>query len=450
MKYFSTNRKSAPVSFSEATLQGQPDDKGLFFPEKIPQLSEDFWEDFAEKSKAQIAFEVIKPYVGDEIDEKTLFQICEETVNFDFPLVKITENISTLELFHGATLAFKDVGARFMSRCLQYFSREKKEKTIVIVATSGDTGGAVANGFFDVAGIEVVILYPKGKVSSVQELQLTTLGKNISALEVSGNFDDCQNLAKTALADDELKKKVFLTSANSINVARWLPQQFYYFYALQQWTTKMENGKWKTENEIRNPKSKIQNPVICVPSGNFGNICAGILAHISGLPCDKFIAATNTNDIIPNFLETGEMTIKSSVATLSNAMDVANPSNFVRILEIFGQDYLNLKEKMEARSVSDEITAKTMHEVYEKYGYILDPHGAVGFYALEKYLTENPEKQGYFLETAHPVKFDSVEKIIGTYGEMPESVKNLFEKEKHSVEIEAKYEELKEILLEKI
>lgn len=430
MQYFSTNRKSAHVSFREATLNGQPDDKGLYFPEQIPKLSEDFWRDFADKSKPQIAFEVIKPFVGDVIDDEMLFQICAETVNFDFPLVKITENISTLELFHGATLAFKDVGARFMSRCLQYFSQKKKEKTIVIVATSGDTGGAVAAGFYDVQDVEVIILYPKGKVSKVQELQLTTLGKNISALEVEGNFDDCQMLAKTALADTELKQKVFLTSANSINVARWLPQQFYYFYALQQ--------------------SQIQNPIICVPSGNFGNICAGILAHISGLPCEKFIAACNANDVIPRFLQSGQFTQQPSVPTLSNAMDVANPSNFVRILEIFGQDFLNLKEKMESVSISDEITAETMREVYQKYDYVLDPHGAVGFYALEKYLEENPKKSGFFLETAHPIKFDSVEKILGTYGETPESVKDLFSRPKQSIEIDANYEDLREILLKKI
>ncbi len=439
MKYFSTNRKSAHVSFREATLNGQPDDKGLYFPEQIPTLSEDFWRDFQTKSKELIAFEVIKPFVSDTIADETLFQICAETVNFDFPLVKITENISTLELFHGATLAFKDVGARFMSRCLRYFSNEKAGKTIVIVATSGDTGGAVANGFYGVEGVEVVILYPKGKVSKVQELQLTTLGKNISALEVAGNFDDCQALAKTALADENLKQKVFLTSANSINVARWLPQQFYYFYAIQQWRKRVESGEWRVES-----------PVICVPSGNFGNICAGILAHISGLPCEKFIAATNANDVIPKFLESGEMQIKSSVATLSNAMDVGNPSNFVRILEIFGQDYLNLKEKMEAVSISDEITAETMREVFEKYNYVLDPHGAVGFYALEKYLEKNPDKKGFFLETAHPIKFDSVEEIVGTYGEMPKSVKDLFSKTKQSVEIEANYEDLREILLKKI
>ncbi len=439
MKYFSTNRKSAHVSFRDATLNGQPGDKGLYFPEQIPMLSADFWRDFSGKSKAQIAFEVIKPYIGDTIADETLFKICAETVNFEFPLVRISDNISTLELFHGATLAFKDVGARFMSRCLQLFSSEKAEKTIVIVATSGDTGGAVANGFYDVEGVEVVILYPKGKVSNVQELQLTTLGRNITALEVAGTFDDCQALAKTALADEDLKKRVFLTSANSINIARWLPQQFYYFYAYQHWI-----------NQIPNPKSQIPNPVICVPSGNFGNICAGILAHISGLPCEKFIAACNANDVIPQFMQSGRMENKKSVATLSNAMDVANPSNFVRILEIFGQDYLNLKEKMEAVSVTDEITAETMREVYAKYDYVLDPHGAVGYFALEKYLEKHPDKRGFVLETAHPVKFDSVEKIVGTYGEMPESVKELFSRPKHSVEISVNYDELKEVIIRKV
>lgn len=437
MQYFSTNRKSAHVSFRDATLNGQPEDKGLYFPEQIPKISESFWREFPEKPKEQIAFEIIKPFIGDDIDEETLFQICTETVNFDFPLVKITEKIYALELFHGATLAFKDVGARFMSRCLQYFSNKKQEKTIVIVATSGDTGGAVANGFYDVENIEVVILYPQGKVSHIQELQLTTLGKNISALEVKGNFDDCQMLAKTALADEELKRKVFLTSANSINVARWLPQQFYYFYALQQW-------------QICNSHSAFRIPVICVPSGNFGNICAGILSHISGLPCEKFIAACNANDVIPRFLQSGKIEQKSAVPTLSNAMDVANPSNFVRILEIFDNDFLNLKEKLEAVSVSDETTANTMREIFEEHNYILDPHGAVGFYALRKYLEENTRSEGFFLETAHPIKFDSVKKIIGTYGTMPESVKDLIEKTKQSIEIEANYEDLKEILLKKI
>lgn len=439
MQYFSTNRKSAHVSFREATLKGQPEDKGLYFPEKIPILSAEFWRDFPEKSKTQIAFEVIKPFVGDTIDEEILYTICDETVNFDFPLVKITENISTLELFHGATLAFKDVGARFMSRCLRYFSKEKSEKTIVIVATSGDTGGAVANGFYDVEGVDVVILYPKGKVSRVQELQLTTLGKNITALEVEGTFDDCQSLAKQTLADNSIKEKVFLTSANSINVARWLPQQFYYFYALQQWQKRVESRELG-----------VGSPIISVPSGNFGNICAGILAHVSGLSIKKFIAATNANDVIPNFLQTGKMEVKSSVATLSNAMDVAKPSNFVRILEIFDNDYLNLKEKMESVSVSDEMTVETMREVYKKYNYVLDPHGAVGFRALADYLEKNPDDKGFFLETAHPVKFDSVEEIVGTFGEIPESVKELYEKPKQSIEMKADYEDLKDLLLSKV
>ncbi|MDQ3801683.1 MAG: threonine synthase [Acidobacteriota bacterium] len=431
MKYFSTNRKSAHATFREAVLNGQPPDKGLYFPEKIPQLAADFWKDFPAKSKEQIAFEVIKPFVGAEIPDETLFEICAETVNFDFPLVKIAGSIYTLELFHGATLAFKDVGARFMSRCLRWFSREKREKTVVIVATSGDTGGAVANGFYDVAGVEVVILYPRGNVSRVQELQLATLGKNVTALEVEGNFDDCQTLAKTALADEELKKRVFLTSANSINVARWLPQQFYYFYALQQWR---EDAA----------------PVVSVPSGNFGNLAAGVLAHVRGLPVEKFIAACNANDAVPLFLESGNFQSKPSIATLSNAMDVGNPSNFVRILEIFEHDYPRLKDKLEAFSVSDEATARAMREVYEKHGYVLDPHGAVGFSALSEYLRKNPARKGFFLETAHPVKFDSVEKIVGTYGETPAAVSDLLKREKQSVRMKAGYEDLKEILLGKI
>ncbi|HEY8560768.1 MAG TPA: threonine synthase [Pyrinomonadaceae bacterium] len=439
MKYFSTNRKSVPVGFREATLNGQPDDKGLYFPERIPALAADFWRGFDEKSQAQIAFEVIAPYAGGDIEAETLFRICAETVDFDFPLVPVNEDISALELFHGSTLAFKDVGARFMSRCLGHFTSDKKEKTVVIVATSGDTGGAVANGFYGVENTEVVILYPRGKVSRVQELQLTTLGKNITALEVAGTFDDCQRLAKTALADEGLKREVFLTSANSINIARWLPQQFYYFYAYRQWIDK-----------IRNQKSEIRNPVVCVPSGNFGNLAAGILAHISGLPCEKFIAATNANDVIPQFLQTGNMKVKPSVATLSNAMDVANPSNFVRILEIFDNDHLNLKDKMEAESVSDETTSATMRAVYEKYGYVLDPHGAVGFYALSRYLEKNPGQKGFFLETAHPVKFDSVEALLGTAGDVPDSVKKLSSRAKRSVEIEANYQDLKEVLLKRI
>ena len=438
MKYFSTNRQTAHVSFRDAVLSGQPPDKGLYFPETIPRLSEEFWREMPEMSQAQIAFEIIKPYVGEEIDDESLLKICGETVNFEFPLVRITENIAALELFHGATLAFKDVGARFMSRCLRYFSRGGNEKIVVIVATSGDTGGAVAAGFHNVENVEVVILYPRGKVSNVQARQLTTLGGNISALEVIGNFDDCQKLAKTALADAELKEKIFLTSANSINVARWLPQQFYYFYAVRQW------------NEIQKSNNPIQNPVICVPSGNFGNICAGLLAKVSGLPCAGFIAATNSNDVVPQFLSSGEMPEKQSVATLSNAMDVASPSNFVRILEIFNKNFLSLKNNLEAVSVSDEMTARTMRDIFEKHGYVLDPHGAVGFYALNEYLKDHPTQKGFFLETAHPVKFDSVKEIVGTFGSVPPTIETLLKLPVNKIKIEADYDKLKRFLLNKI
>ena len=430
MHYFSTNRKSPHVSFRDAVRRGQPDDKGLYFPSEIPKLGDGLLGNLKTASNEQIAFDVIRPYVNGEMPDDILFDICGETVNFDFPLVHLTDHISTLELFHGPTLAFKDVGARFLSRCLRYFSRDTSEKTIVLVATSGDTGGAVAAGFHGVEGIEVVILYPKGKVSKVQELQLTTLGGNVTTLELRGTFDDCQALAKRALADKEMQAQVNLTSANSINVARWLPQQFYYFYALKQW-----DG---------------EPPVISVPSGNFGNLASGILAHISGLPVKHFIAACNANDVVPRFLQTADYQPRPSVATLSNAMDVGAPSNFVRILEMFDNDFLDLKAKLEAVSVADETTAATMREVYEKYDYILDPHGAVGYRALSDYLKNNPNERGIFLETAHPVKFDSVNEIIGTQGAVPAPVKDLFSKEKVSIEIGDDYDALREILLSRI
>ncbi|MBK8305376.1 MAG: threonine synthase [Chloracidobacterium sp.] len=430
MHYFSTNRVSPHVSFRDAVLNGQPDDKGLYFPSDIPRLEADFVDRLPDMANEQIAFDVIRPYVAGEIPDGTLFEICSETVNFDFPLVPITDRISTLELFHGPTLAFKDVGARFMSRCLRHFSQDNKEKTIVIVATSGDTGGAVAAGFHGVEGIEVVILYPKGKVSKVQELQLTTLGGNVTTLELHGNFDDCQALAKHALADSELQSKVHLTSANSINVARWLPQQFYYFFGLKQ--------------------SQGEPPVISVPSGNFGNLASGILAHISGLPVKKFIAACNANDVVTRFLETQNYEPHESVATLSNAMDVGAPSNFVRILEIFGNKFVDLKEKLESVSISDEVTAQTMREVYKETGYILDPHGAVGYRALADHLKTEPNSRGFFLETAHPVKFDSVREIIGTFGATPPSVEELYLKQKVSTEMDNDYGALREVLLSKI
>ena len=430
MLYFSTNNGSPKADFKEATIKGQAPDKGLYFPEKIPVLDKSFIDNLTQYSKEEIAFKVIRPYVGDTIPNNELERIVAETISFDFPLIKVEDNIFSLELFHGPTLAFKDVGARFMSRCLGYFVKDNDKKVTVLVATSGDTGGAVANGFYNVDGVDVVILYPSEKVSSVQELQLTTLGKNISALEIDGTFDDCQRMAKEAFADDELNRKLFLTSANSINVARWLPQQFYYFFAYTQWTNK------------NSP------PVISVPSGNFGNICAGLLAHRSGLPVSHFIAACNNNDVVTEYLETGNYTPKKSIATISNAMDVGNPSNFVRILELFHKEFNSLKNVMSSYSFSDEETKAILKDVFDKEHYLLDPHGAVGYGALKKYLQQHIELKGIFLETAHPVKFyDAVELIINKKVPMPAIVNDLLLLKKESVKMNANYEDLKEYLL---
>ena len=431
MEYYSTNNKSSRVNFREATIAGQAPDKGLYFPCEIPKLSKQFIDKIEQLSKEEIAFEVIKPYVGDTIASSELKTIVEETINFNFPLVRVTDAISSLELFHGPTLAFKDVGARFMSRCLGYFVQHQNKKLTVLVATSGDTGGAVANGFYNVDGINVVILYPSGKVSKTQEAQLTTLGRNITALEVEGSFDDCQQMVKNAFSDAQLKQKLFLTSANSINVARWLPQQFYYFFAYQQW------------------KDKNDPPVVSVPSGNFGNICAGLLAYCSGLPVKHFLAACNANDTIPQYLQTGNYTSKTSVATISNAMDVGNPSNFVRILELFNQDLSSIKNILSSTSISDEETKTTVAEVFRTKNYLLDPHGAVGFIALQHYLNEHPGSKGFFLETAHPVKFfDVIEPVIHQQIEMPAAIQSIINKEKQSIKMRADDRDLKSLLME--
>ena len=430
MQYYSTNNQSPKVDFKQATINGQAPDKGLYFPEQIPVLPKELIENISSYSNEEIAYQVITPYVGNTIPENELRKIVSETINFDIPLVKVTEAIFSLELYHGPTLAFKDIGARFMSRCLGYFVKDLNQKVTVLVATSGDTGGAVANGFFDVHGVDVVILYPSGKVSSVQEKQLTTLGKNIHALEVDGTFDDCQQMVKQIFTDVELGKKLFLTSANSINVARWLPQQFYYFFAYKQWAQK------------RYP------PVIAVPSGNFGNICAGILAHVSGLPVQHFIAACNANDIIPRFMQTEKYEPKKAVATISNAMDVGNPSNFVRILEIFQHKFPDLKKSVSSCSITDAETKETLQEVYQKEGYLLDPHGAVGYRALQQYLQKNPSQKGIVLETAHPVKFyDVVEPVIGEAVPVPPSVQQQLLLQKKSTKIVASTDVLKQFLL---
>ncbi|WP_151087152.1 threonine synthase [Hymenobacter baengnokdamensis] len=429
MQYYSLSRQSPPVDFRTATIAGQAPDGGLYFPEAIPRFSADFLQSLPAHSRADIAYTVMQPYVGATIPEADLRRICAETVDFDFPLVPVAERIGALELFHGPTLAFKDVGARFMSRCLGYFSRGETKPVTVLVATSGDTGGAVAHGFLGVPGVEVVILYPAGRVSPLQELQLTTLGQNITALEVQGNFDDCQHLVKQAFRDEELTRRRPLTSANSINVARWLPQQLYYLFAMQQWP----------------PAAP---PVVAVPSGNFGNLCAGLLAHASGLPVGHFIAACNANDAGAEYLRTAIFTPRPAVATISNAMDVGHPSNFIRILELFKHEHAALSQLLSGYTVSDADTRATIRRVEAEHHYLLDPHGAVAFFALEKYLAEHPAAAGFLLATAHPVKFpEVVEPLIGRKIDLPDSLHYLLAKPKHSVLLPPSYAALRGWLL---
>ncbi|WP_299108950.1 threonine synthase [uncultured Tenacibaculum sp.] len=425
MKYYSLHHKSPKVSFEEAVVNGLAPDKGLYFPEGIKPLPKEFIENIDNYSNEEIAYKAIEQFVGDEIPKEVLEGIIKETINFDFPVVSVKENIGSLELFHGPTMAFKDVGARFMARCLGYFNRNTEKEVTVLVATSGDTGGAVAHGFLGVKGVEVVILYPSGKVSDIQEKQLTTLGQNITALEVDGVFDDCQDMVKTAFLDADIQRT--LTSANSINVARWLPQMFYFFFAYKQ--------VYKQHKEV----------VFSVPSGNFGNICAGIMAKKLGLPIKHFVAATNVNDTVPNYLESGKYEPKPSKATISNAMDVGNPSNFIRIQELFDNDIEQLKKAFSSYSFSDELTKETMKSIYKESGYIADPHGAVGYLGLEKYgLKVNAI--GIFLETAHPVKFlDVVEDTLAIKVAIPEQIKEVIDKEKKSIKIGA-YQELKAFL----
>jgi len=430
MIYNSLNKKSKAAEFPEAVVRGIAPDRGLYFPEKIHRLPDSFFENIEQESIPEIAFQAIAPFVEGSIPENELRKIIEETLDFDFPIVPITNQMGTLELFQGPTLAFKDVGARFMARCLGYFNRENtSQKITVLVATSGDTGGAVANGFLGVPGIEVVILYPKGKVSEVQEQQLTTLGQNITALEVDGVFDDCQDMVKTAFLDEDITKHKQLTSANSINVARWLPQMFYYFIA------------YRALKKINKPL------VVSVPSGNFGNICAGLMAGEIGLPIDHFIASTNINDVVPDFLSSGVYTPKKSSPTISNAMDVGDPSNFIRILKIFGDDFESLKETFSGYRFTDDETREALKEIHEISGYVADPHGAVGYLGLKEYLKDHPEKYGIFLETAHPVKFlDTVEDTLNIKVDIPERLKETLSKTKESIEIQD-YQGLKNFLL---
>lgn len=429
MRYYSLNKQSPIVNFKEATILGQAPDKGLYFPEKIPQHSKDLFTHIRSIPKEELAFSVMEPFVGDAIPADELYRIVSETVNFPFPLKLIQPNIGSLELYHGPTLAFKDVGARFMSRCLSYFSKNQPNKITILVATSGDTGGAVANGFLGVEGVDVIILYPSGKVSPVQELQLTTCGENITALEINGSFDDCQSMVKTAFADKDITAQMQLSSANSINIARWLSQQIYYFIAYQQWEGTTA-------------------PLIAVPSGNFGNLCAGIMAYQTGLPVKHFIAACNINDAVPDYLQSGVFKSKPTTATISNAMDVGNPSNFIRILELMHQDYHAVRSLISGYTISDETTLITIQEVYQQFNYILDPHGAVAYAALQAYQQNHPNSNGYILETADPVKFpDAIKTAININPAIPMAAANLFNKEKRSIPMLNEYAPFKDYLL---
>ena len=426
MNYYSLHHKSPNTTFKNAVVQGLAKDRGIYFPETITPLSEDFIQNIANFTNQEIAYEVIKQFIGDEIPTEQLKHIIKETVSFDFPLVNIDHNTASLELFHGPTMAFKDVGATFMARCLEYFNIESKEEVTVLVATSGDTGGAVANGFLGVKGVNVVILYPSGKVSDVQEKQLTTLGQNITALEVDGVFDDCQEMVKEAFLDVDIKRK--LTSANSINVARWLPQMFYFFIAYKEL------------------QKKNKDLVFSVPSGNFGNICAGIMAQKLGLSIKHFIASTNINDTVPNYLLNGVFEPKASKATISNAMDVGNPSNFIRIRELFNNDLEKLRTTFSSYSFSDDETRESMKNIYSSSGYVADPHGAIGYLGLKKYRLSTNEF-GVFLETAHPVKFlDVVKETLSIQVKVPEQIQKVINNKKISIKI-SNYDNLKRFLM---
>jgi threonine synthase len=429
MEFYSLNSKNHKVSFKEAVTAGIAPDKGLYFPKEIHALPKSFFQEIEQFSNHQIAKKAIQQFVGDDIPERKLENILKHTLDFDFPLVKIEGNISTLELFHGPTMAFKDVGARFMANCLGYFSENNDDKVTVLVATSGDTGGAVANGFLGVEGVEVVILYPSGKVSEIQEKQLTTLGENITALEVKGTFDDCQRMVKRAFLDKEITYHQKLTSANSINVARWLPQLFYYLFAFKQ------------------AKSSGKELVFSVPSGNFGNICAGLVAQKLGMPVKHFVASTNSNDVVPRFMKSATYEPIPSISTISNAMDVGDPSNFVRIQKLFDNDFKKLSSNLSSFSFSDAETQVAMKSVHTSTGYVMDPHGAIGYLGLKTYLRNYPNALGIFLETAHPIKFlPVVKETLGMDLAIPPQIQKIMDKKKSSITIAA-YEDLKQLLI---
>lgn len=430
MNYYSTNDKQLSVDLKYAVTKGLADDNGLFMPERIQKFEASFFETIGQLSFQEISFEVAKKFFGDDVAEADLKALVEDAINFDCPVAHVQKNIYSLELFHGPTLAFKDVGGRFMARLLSYFLGKSDQTVNVLVATSGDTGSAVANGFLGVEGIHVYVLYPKGKVSDIQESQFTTLGQNITAIEIDGTFDDCQRLVKTAFLDSELNSKLTLTSANSINVARFLPQAFYYFNAF-----------------ARNVE-KDKELVISVPSGNFGNLTAGLFAKKMGLPVKRFIAANNENDIVYNYLKTGKYEPRSSVQTIANAMDVGDPSNFVRILDLYENSHEAIAAEISGFRYSDQEIRETLEKVYDECGYLLDPHGACGYQSLEDSLQEN--EVGIFLETAHPAKFtETVEDIVGKGNvPLPEKLAEFMKGEKQSIPMDKQFESFKQFLLE--
>lgn len=431
MKYFSTRDKSNPVSFKQAVMQGLANDGGLYMPEFIPSFSNDFWSSLNNLSFQEISFEVASKFIDGEISKNKIHDLIEKAVSFPAPVIDLNDEIKILELFHGPTLAFKDFGAQFMAKTMEYFVQQDNAQLNILVATSGDTGSAVANGFYGVEGINVFILYPSGKVSSIQEKQLTTLDKNITALEIEGTFDDCQRLVKEAFVDEELKSKLNLSSANSINIARLIPQSFYYINAVKQF---LKEGA-----------------VISIPSGNLGNLTAGLFAKKMGAPISNFIAATNSNKVFTDYLNTGKFSPRNSVLTYSNAMDVGNPSNLKRIQYLYNFNLLQIQKDISSFSFNDEETLSAIKDVFLKYNYIIDPHGAVGYLALKKYFKNNtyPKKIGIVAETAHASKFlNIVENAIQNKVEIPNRLKIILEKEKHSVKLDNKFNSLKEFLLQ--
>ena len=430
MKYYSTNHKSDDVTLRDAVVRGLAPDRGLYMPERLNKLDKEFFENIDKMTFQEMSFEVAKAFFGEDIPADDLKRIVYDTLAFETPVVKVEDNIYSLELFHGPTLAFKDVGARFMARLLGYFNKEEKQLVNVLVATSGDTGSAVANGFLGVEGVHVYVLYPKGKVSPIQECQFTTLGRNITAVEIDGVFDDCQALVKNAFMDAELNQRMKLTSANSINVARFLPQAFYYFNAYAQMKR----------------LGKADNLVICVPSGNFGNITAGLFGWFMGLPVKRFIAANNANDIFYNYLKSGVYSPKPSVQTLANAMDVGDPSNFARVLALYGGSHKDIAGHIGGATYTDEQIKETLKECYERTGYLLDPHGTCGYRALKEQL--QPGEYGVFLETAHPAKFkEKVDAITGGDVEIPARLQAFMKGTKQSVELSKDYADFRNFLM---